>query len=217
LENGTRSATRLRLGETMNTSTTPCTTTWPVNWSGVFAGALSALAAALITGLAAIAVGAQMVGHGEHIVSWNRVHFSGIAFAVCGAFFSFVIGGWVAGKITGYVRPESTMLHAALAWTVAVPMILIFAALGGGGYFGGWYGGLGGSPFWANAALPAADAAVIVRNNALGALTSLLLGLIGSVLGGWMASGHSMSWHAFRSEHHATDTMIQGTPAVHMP
>lgn len=186
---------------TVTESTT--VTAWNVNWSGVIAGALAALACALITGLAAIAVGAQIVGHGDHVVSWNKVHFGGIVCAVLGAFFSFVVGGWVAGKITGYIRPESTMLHAALAWLVAVPLILFFASIGAGGYFGGWYGGLTGSPFWVTTAtaLPPADAAVIVRNNALGALTSLLLGLIGSVLGGWLASGHSMSWSTLHPNH----------------
>jgi len=190
-----------------------------VNWSGVIAGALAALAAALVTGLAAIAVGAQMVEHGGHVVSWNKVHFSGIAFTVCGAFFSFVIGGWVAGRITGYARPESTMLHAALAWLVAIPLILLFASIGAGGYFGSWYGGLA-TPVWANAApaVPAADMALIVRNNSLGALTAILLGLIGSVLGGWLASGHSMSWTALYSDNHNEHTVIEtGTPAVHAP
>jgi len=157
-------------------------------------GSLAALAAALVTGLAAIAIGAQIVGHGEHIVSWNRVHFSGIICTVCGAFFSSVVGGWVAGKITGYTAPETTMLHGAVVWLVTVPLILLFTALGAGGFLGGWYTGLAGTPIWstAAAALPPADAAVIVRNNALGALTALIIGLIGSVLGGWMASGQPM-------------------------
>ena len=166
-----------------------CESHWPVNWTGVFVGALAGLATALITGLAAVAIGAQVVGRGEHVVSWGKVQFGGIVCTVLAAFISFVVAGWVAGKITGFTRPETTMLHGAIAWLVAVPCLLVFAALGFGGFFGAWYSGL--SP--ATVAYPAADAAAIVRNNALGALTALLLGLIGSVLGGWLASGQPMT------------------------
>jgi hypothetical protein len=36
---------------------------WYVSWSGVFVGALSALALLLVFGLTAIAVGAHQIGH----------------------------------------------------------------------------------------------------------------------------------------------------------
>jgi len=38
-----------------------------------------------------------------------------------------------------------------------------------------------------------------VRNSALGAITALLLGLIGSVIGGWMASGEPMNFSHYRT------------------
>jgi len=40
-----------------------------------------------------------------------------------------------------------------------------------------------------------------VRNAALGAVTALLLGLVGSVIGGWMASGEPMTFghHRYRN------------------
>jgi hypothetical protein len=37
-----------------------------------------------------------------------------------------------------------------------------------------------------------------VRNTALANLTALLLGLVGGVLGGWMASGEPMTWTYYR-------------------
>jgi hypothetical protein len=43
----------------------------------------------------------------------------------------------------------------------------------------------------------------VVRNSALGAVTALLLGLVGSVLGGWMASGEPMT---FTHAHHRART-----------
>ena len=67
-----------------------------------------------------------------------------------GAFMSFVVGGWVAGKIAGVRRAETASLHGAIVWVVAVPMLLLLVALGAGSYFGSWYGGLAGSPSWVN-------------------------------------------------------------------
>ena len=130
----------------MNTASCGSTTYevrhWPINWSAVFAGSLAALAVAVIAGLASVAAGAQMVGHGESVTNWHRVQVGGLIWAVCSAFFSFVVGGWVAGKITGHTICEHSMLHAALAWCVAIPFFILITALGAGSYLGGWYSGL---------------------------------------------------------------------------
>jgi hypothetical protein len=44
-----------------------------------------------------------------------------------------------------------------------------------------------------------ADMAVALRNNSLATAVALLIGLIGAVLGGWMASGEPMTF-----THHRT-------------
>ena len=186
---------------------------WPVYWSAISVGALAALAVALIAGLAAVAVGAHIVGPGEHMVSWRRVHFGGIIWTVCSAFFSFVIGGWIAARIAGHPRSESAMLHGAIAWLVALPILVLAASVGLGGHFGAWYSGLAGSPVWlAPAVLPDAELQLaLVRNNALGAVTALILGLIGSVLGGWMASGEPMSIFHYQPR---IETTTGGAPVI---
>ena len=38
------------------------------------------------------------------------------------------------------------MLHGAIVWLLAVPLLVAAAAFGAGGFFGGWYGGLAGTP-----------------------------------------------------------------------
>ncbi len=43
------------------------------------------------------------------------------------------------------------------------------------------------------------QAAIIARNSALGALTALLLGLVGSVIGGWIAPGEPMTFTYHRT------------------
>jgi hypothetical protein len=174
---------------------------WIVSWSGIWVGALAALATALILGLVAIAVGAHQVGPGARIDTWSDVRMGTLVFSVVGAFMSFVVGGWVAGKIAGVCRAETASLHGAIVWVVAVPLLLLLTALGAGTYFGSWYGGLAGSPSWvAQASTAAADprAAIIARNSALGAVTALLLGLMGGVLGGWLASGEPMTLRSYR-------------------
>ena len=168
---------------------------WPVYWSAVWVGALASLVAALIIGLIAIAVGAQQLGPAQRIVSWHDFGVGALAFAVLGTFLAFVLGGWVAGQIAGLRRAEPAMLHGAIVWLLAVPLLVVLAALGAGSFFGGWFGGLAGTPIWATPSNVAADpnAAAAARNSALGALTALLLGLVGSVIGGWIASGERMS------------------------
>jgi hypothetical protein len=169
-----------------------------VNWSAIWIGALSALAVSLMFGLIGIAVGAY---EEIHIVSWHKFQVLALVLSVCGAFFAFVAGGWAAGKVVGGRHAESAMLHGAIAWLLTIPMLLLLASLGAADYFGVWYHGLAGTPVWVSPAVVADPqaAAVLARNAALAALTSLLLGLVGSVLGGWMASGEPMTFTYHRT------------------
>lgn len=165
---------------------------WPVDWSAIWVGALAAVAVAMIFGLIGIAIGAHQVG--KKIVHVNDLGLGGLIFSVAGAFFSFVIGGWIAAKMAGLRRAETASLQGTITWLVALPLFLILAALGAAGFFGGWMGGLAGTPVWASSSAVTADpdAAAIARNGALGAVTALLIGLVGSLIGGWMASGEPM-------------------------
>jgi bacteriorhodopsin len=172
---------------------------WGVNWSAVWVGALAALTAALIFGLIGTAAGATST---EKFSSFQTISRIDVALVICSAFFAFVIGGWVAGKITGARHSERTILHGAIAWLVATPVLVVLLALGAGNAFGGWYGGLDASPFAAAAA--AAPAPDVVRNTALAAMTSLLVGLIGSVIGGWMSSGEPMTF----THHHKRNAYL---------
>jgi len=200
---------------------------WPVNWTAVWVGALAALAVALLFGLIGIAVGAHLLGPEHRVVDLHKMSIWALIFSVCGAFFAFVAGGWVAGKIAGILRAEPGILHGVITWLLSVPLLLMVFSFGAGSLFGGWYAGLAGNPAWATPAgapferpeLPGPNATEAqrnayqlemekyrgevhqwqidtpraTRNSALGALTALLLGLVGSALGGWLASGEPMS------------------------
>jgi hypothetical protein len=168
---------------------------WPINWSAIWVGTLSALAVGLIISLIGAAIGAHQLGPAGKIARWGDVGLAALIFGVLGSFFSFVVGGWVAGKINRFRHAETDMLHGAIVWLVALPLLVGLAAVGAGALFGGWYVGLAGVPVWANQTNVSADpnAAAAARNAALFTVSALLIGLVGSVLGGWMASGEPMS------------------------
>jgi hypothetical protein len=200
---------------------------WPVNWSAAWVGALAAIAAILIFGLVGIALGVHLLGPEHRVVDLKKIELGTLAFSVFSAFLSFVVGGWVAGRIAGILRSEPAMLHGAIVWLVAAPMLVVLGGLGAGSLFGGWYASLSGTPSWStpvgapferpeplgtNASTEEQgqfkqeqaeyrrkvkqwqeDTIKATRNSALGAVTALLLGLMGSVIGGWMASGEPMN------------------------
>jgi hypothetical protein len=206
---------------------------WPVNWSAVWVGALAALVAVLVFGLIGIAIGAHLLGPEHRVVDLKKFGIGALIFSVVSAFFAFVIGGWITGKIAGILRSEPAMLHGAVMWCVAVPLLVTLATVGAGSYFGGWFGGLAGTPSWAApAAAPydrpdplAVDATAeeraqfktaqaeyvqkvrqwkeetpkAARNSAIGAVTAVLLGLMGSVIGGWLACGEPMNFTHYRT------------------
>jgi len=203
---------------------------WPVNWTAVWVGSLTSLVVTLLIGLIALAVGAHLIDPQERLVDLHKMRMGALIFAVCGAFFGFVAGGWVAAKVAGILRSEPAMLHGAIVWLLSVPLLLALVAHGAGNFFGGWYTGLAGTPTGSVAPFerpePLAAAATdaeraryqsevadfhqkvrlwnedtprATRNSALGAITALLVGLIGSVIGGWMACGEPMTFTHYRS------------------
>jgi hypothetical protein len=169
---------------------------WPV-WSAVWVGALSALAVGLIIGLIGYAIGAHQLT-APRSMTFRNVSLLTTIFSVAGAFFAFVVGGWVAARITGARRAETAILHGVVAWLVTIPFMVLLAALGATGMWGAWYGGLVASPAWVATPPVTPEIAAAVRNGALATVAALLLGLTGSVIGGWMASGEPMSLGYYR-------------------
>jgi hypothetical protein len=169
---------------------------WPV-WSAVWVGALSALAVGLIIGLVGYAIGAHQLT-APRTMSFREVRLLTAIFSVGGAFFAFVVGGWVAGRILGTRRAEPAILHGVIAWLVTVPVMLVLGALGATAMWGGWYGGLVASPAWVATPPTTPEVAAAIRNGAVASVAALLLGLVGSVIGGWMASGEPMALGYYR-------------------
>jgi hypothetical protein len=171
---------------------------WPVAWSGVWIGALAAIATGLIIGLIGYAVGAHEVAS-PRPTDAQKLRMIAVAFNIAGAFFAFVIGGWIAVQIAGIQRAEPAMLHGAIVWLVGVALLVALAGVGATTYFGSWYGGLAGPAATRGAPVPLdPEVARVMRNAAFGTVVGLLVGLVGSVLGGWLASGEPMSIAYYR-------------------
>lgn len=178
----------------MTGTTAPGTwTAWPISWSAVIVGALAAIVAIVLFGLIGTAIGAQKTGVEGRITTWSGVGFLGLVWAVVSSFFSFVIAGWIAAKIAGIRSAQEAMLHGALAWLLAIALMSGAAAFSGA-IFNGWYTSLAPTP--AVPAVPGQPAdpnlAIAARNGALAAAAAILMGLMGSVLGGWFGSGEPM-------------------------
>ena len=202
----------------------------------VWVGALTALSALVIFGLSGVVLKLHVTGAAGRIEDWHKVGMGAVVCSILSAFFAFVIGAWVAGKIGGFRRSEPAMLHGAITWLVAVPLLLVAAVLGGASYMGSWYTGLGGTPAWSTTAAgpttpvvtaaPDSDAARAAEEHAARVartarwppLPRLLMGLVGSILGGWLASGEPMTLtHHLRRHEWASRQQTQtGTERVNV-
>jgi hypothetical protein len=179
-------------------------TRWPVDWSAVWVGVLTGFAVGLLIGLIGFALGAH---ESSRYVDWKEFRLITLIFSVAGAFFAGVAGGWIAARIAGIRRSEPAMLHGAIVWLVTLPLLIVLAAVGSSVYLGSWYGGLSGVPSWAaDAASP--ELAEAMRNNAVATVLALLLGLVGSAIGGWMASGEPMTFTYYRTRGRVSETRV---------
>lgn len=169
-------------------------TGWHLDWSAVWVGALAMLVAAALFSLIALGVGAQKAVDAR-VLKWADVPFATIAFSVFGAFLASALGAWVAGRMSGARLAEPAILHGVTAWLVLMGIVMTFAALAGGNSFaGGYLGNLTppGAPTPAGAGAVDPNAALAIRNAAVGSVLGILIGLMGAVVGAWIASGERL-------------------------
>ena len=176
-------------------------TAWPVYWTPVIVGALASVVAVVLFGVIGTAVGSWKAGSEGRVTDFSGIGRVAVAYAVFASFLAFVIGGWVTARIAGIRRAEPAILHAAIAFLVATVVLLAMASFGGA-VFNGWYAGLAPSP-----AVPSQPGAPVDPNaakaataGATAAAVAILLGLIGSVVGGWLGSGERMDFSFYERE-----------------
>ena len=167
-------------------------TAWPVYWGPVMLGAMAAVVATVLFGLIGTAVGAHKAGTEGRITTWRRVRRKRVRGDR--SFFALVIG---AGRRTRRVsaarnrHPHGAILVVAVSMRFVTPAVRRdFKAVHS----------LAPTP-----AVPAVpgqpvdpNVAIAARNGALAAAAALLMGLMGSVIGAWMASGEPMTVGNYR-------------------
>jgi hypothetical protein len=176
-------------------------TAWPVYWTPVIVGALASVVAVVLFGVIGTAVGSWKAGAEGRVTDFSGIGRAAVAYAVFASFLAFVIGGWVTARIAGIRRAEPAILHAAIAFLVATVTLVAMASFGGA-VFNGWYVGLAPSPAVPTATGQPVDpnAAKAAAAGATAAAVALLLGLVGSVVGGWMGSGERMDFSFYERE-----------------
>ena len=200
-----------------------------INWTAVWVGALTTFSLILVFSLLRVVFGPLLVGREDRILAIRQIGVGSVAYFVCAAFFSAVAGGWSAGKIAGILHSEPAAIHGAITWIIVVPLLLAAVGFGVAGMAGGWYAGLRPESAASRASFahpdmpPSAtseeisayrtqladyrtkvqqweeDAPKAARMAAIVSLTSLLFGLLGSVIGAWMSCGEPMNFTYYRT------------------
>lgn len=190
-------------------------TGWHLDWGAVWVGALAMLVAAVLFSFIATAVGAQKAVDAR-VLKFADVPVATIIFSVFGAFLASAIGAWVAGRMSGARLAEPAILHGVTAWLVVMAIVITLAALAGAhSLAGGYLGNLTppGAPAPTGAPVDP-NAAIAIRNAAVGSILGILIGLMGAVVGAWIASGERLDsiahyrktdrWHASSEVHRTT-------------
>jgi hypothetical protein len=176
-------------------------TAWPVYWTPVIVGALASVVAVVLFGVVGTAVGSWKAGNEGRVTDLSGIGRAAVAYAVFASFLAFVIGGWVTARIAGIRRAETAILHGAIAFLVAMVILLAMASFGGA-VFNGWYVGLAPAPAVPSVPGQPVDPGVAkaAARGATAAAVAILLGLAGSVVGGWMGSGERMDFSFYERE-----------------
>jgi hypothetical protein len=155
-----------------------------ISWGAIWGGFLTAMGVFLLLSLLAAAIGLTTVEAGatqaETINRW-----AGVGSAVIGLI-SFLIGGFVAGRMGGFVTPGAGMMNGFLVWALANLVMLGLAAFGLGQLFGAageLYGQIG--------SVQQAEVEVTVtqmRNTAWVAFLAMALGALAAAGGGLLGT-----------------------------
>lgn len=112
----------------------------PITWGPIWAGVLTAFGLFILFSLIALAAGLALIefGPGGQPSGGGDVPVDVIASIVSGLFLvlAFFAGGFVASWSAGLMEEGRGILHGFLVWTLAIVLLLLFAALGLGQVFG---------------------------------------------------------------------------------
>jgi hypothetical protein len=185
---------------------------WRIQWGPIVAGLLVALTTMTLLGLLGAAIGLSALDAGTAATPGAPPPDAGRNAALWGgvsALLSFLIGGYVASRTAGLLDRRWGAWHGALAFMLAVPVLLWLAGQGLGAVMGGpsGYAASLNPAYLADQARAAAAsvtptdvarAASAARNGAWGAFVGALLGLGAGALGGYLGVHYTLTHRDLR-------------------
>jgi hypothetical protein len=158
-----------------------------VSWGAIWGGFLTAMGVFLLLSLLAAAIGLTTIDAGAaEADTLNR--WAGVASGVI-ALISFVIGGYVAGRMGAFVTPTAGMMNGFLVWALANLVMLGLAAFGLGQLFGAageLYNEIGALQGQVN--VNEQQLVTDLRNSAWIAFLGMALGALAAALGGLLGT-----------------------------
>jgi hypothetical protein len=179
-----------------------------IRWGPIMAGLFTAISALAVLTLLGLAAGASVVDTADEA---RRVAIGTGVWTGLSALLSFFAGGWIAARFAALRDERHALIHGAMVWAVAVPLVL-FLLTGGLGSFLDTAGAATVAQVADATNLSAAEQAGATAANgptaadvasiadsagkaAWGMLASLLIGLSAASFGGWLASRRIGSGH----------------------
>ncbi len=164
-------------------------------WGPIFAGFVASLSLIVLLGVLGAAVGLQIAGQGAPATAPGATtttppSSTGAAiWAAVTLIIAFFAGGWVTGRTSAIAGATSGWIHGFAVWSLTVSVLLFLGAFGLAGVIGAITGNPAAAGALTTPGTPGTSAAQnfsLAQGAAWGTFIALLLGLIASVLGGWV-------------------------------
>lgn len=120
----------------------------PFSWSAIVGGTVTALGVQIIFALLGVGVGAALGAPREAATSESpypalELGIGAVVWLVLSGIISFGAGGWVAGRMSGYLRTGTGAMHGVASWALAAVLGAAITAAAGAPVLGGAAAGAG--------------------------------------------------------------------------
>lgn len=120
--------------ETLNS---PINSVTSISWGAITAGSVVTIVVASLLNLLGIGLGFVLFTPDSDVI--NGIGIGSIIWLIFSAIVSMFAGGWVTGKMSGFIQPTIGALHGLLTWSVATIFTFILVASTAGVLISGTY------------------------------------------------------------------------------
>lgn len=105
-----------------------------IRWGPIWAGIFAAISTMILLGLLGVAIGLSVY---DAAGTTERFGMGAGIWQLITVIVAFFVGGWVAGRSSGFQARRVGWLNGALVWAVAIPLALLLLSSGAGAVMGG--------------------------------------------------------------------------------